>query len=368
MRYPRHTITQPHPKKADDTLPTQFHAKDKGFLTWPPRRQRASSGWLLHYRVVKVLGEGGMGTVFEAVDTKLRRSVALKVMKPDVARNEDSRQRFLREAATTAAVKSDHIVTIHQVDQVGDVAFLAMEFLQGESLEQWLVRNRRPTLADILRLGIEVSRGLAAAHQRGLIHRDIKPSNIWLEAPTGRVKILDFGLAHDDNDKKVLTHAGIVLGTPAYMSPEQAEGLAVDARGDLFSLGCALYELAAGERPFVGASTMAVLLAVTNKTPKPLAQLNPALPDALIDLIMHLLEKKPANRPDSAADVAAALEAIAGDQGIVLGATSSNSSLSRARSGTSLRKAPRTWKPIPAPDRGPGTDWRRPAELEFFPS
>ncbi|MBI1833165.1 MAG: ABC transporter substrate-binding protein, partial [Planctomycetes bacterium] len=302
------------------------------------------------------LGQGGMGVVFEAIDTKLQRPVALKVMKPDIARDESARKRFLREARATASVRSDHVVVIHQVDEYNRVPFLAMEFLQGEPLDKWLDVNGRPSLHDGLRIGIEIARGLAAAHEIGLIHRDIKPSNIWLEkrdakpaappspdqpARPGRVKILDFGLARIARDQAHLTHSGLVLGTPAYMAPEQAEGGDVDARGDLFSLGCVLYDLATGSKPFSGTNTMAVLMSVAMKDPLPPQQINPDLPPSLAQLIMRLLSKRPADRPASASEVAAELEAIIDELGF-----------SAKTPPSGLSRAPTVAGAAPSPTRG----------------
>lgn len=324
---------------------SSMQATDLKFDYLSPALGPDELGWLAHYRVVRVLGEGGMGVVFEAIDTHLQRSIALKVMKPDIAQDEMARQRFLREARATAAVKSDHIVIIHQVGLVREVPFLAMEYLQGEPLDRWLQRNRHPSIAETLRLGIEIARGLASAHALGLIHRDIKPANIWLEAPSGRAKILDFGLARISNEQAALTHTGLVLGTPAYMAPEQAEGLSVDARCDLFSLGCVLYELVAGERPFDGATTMAILLAVANKEPIHLTERNLEAPPALVELIHGLLAKKPANRPNSAAEVVAELESIAEESGIAIGTPTSGTSWSKSRAALSgSRPRKRNWR------------------------
>jgi ABC-type branched-subunit amino acid transport system substrate-binding protein/predicted Ser/Thr protein kinase len=261
-------------------------------------------GWLAHYRVVRLLGAGGMGMVFEALDIHLQRQVALKVMKPDMTRDSGFRQRFLREARATAAVKSDHIVTIHQVGLENDVPFLAMEFLHGQTLEALLDRHGPPKLPEALRLAAEIAEGLAAAHECGLVHRDIKPANIWIEQPSGRIKILDFGLARPSQEGTRLTEAGIVMGTPAYMAPEQTEGADVDARADLFSLGCVLYELIGGKKAFTGSSTMAILKAVAMKDPPPLRQLNEDVPAELEDLVMRLLAKKPEDRPASGREVA----------------------------------------------------------------
>ncbi|HQR09456.1 MAG TPA: serine/threonine-protein kinase [Gemmatales bacterium] len=201
------------------------------------------------YRIVKVLGFGGVGTVLEAVDTTINRSVAIKVLNRKWLNDEIAKERFLREAQLSAMVRSPHVAMVHAVGNENGVPYLAMELLTGFSLEQ-LVRQSNLTMAQILRLAREISKGLAAAHAHNLIHRDIKPSNIWLETlpdPKGsekkmyRVKILDFGLARLQEQKDGLTRHGVVLGTPLYMSPEQASGKKIDARSDLFSLGVLLY-------------------------------------------------------------------------------------------------------------------------------
>ena len=155
-----------------------------------------------------------MGVVFEAVDTHLQRIVALKVMNPEIAKDELARKRFVREAQATASMSSDHIVTIHAVAQHLDVPYLAMEYLVGEPLDRWLRRRGRPSLEEALNIGIDIARGLAAAHAHELIHRDIKPGNIWLDTVSGRAKILDFGLARDQKTSSNLTNSGVILGTP----------------------------------------------------------------------------------------------------------------------------------------------------------
>ncbi|HVK10632.1 MAG TPA: serine/threonine-protein kinase, partial [Gemmataceae bacterium] len=218
-------------------------------------------GRLGGYRVLELLGAGGMGLVFRAEDPTLRRPVALKVMRPELLDRPHAAERFLREARAAAAVKHDHIVTIYQVGQDRGVPFLALEFLAGEPLDARAKRESRLPPAEVRRIGHEAALGLAAAHAAGLIHRDIKPANVWLEAPRGRVKILDFGLARATGQDVHLTGSGTVMGTPAYMSPEQANGQPVDARTDLFSLGAMLYRLATGRLPFPGDSAMAILAA-----------------------------------------------------------------------------------------------------------
>jgi serine/threonine protein kinase len=218
--------------------------------------------------------------------------------------------RFVREAQATAAIKHDHIVTIYHVGRDNEILFLAMEYLQGLSLERWLERGRKPSIDLALRIGREIAAGLAAAHRRGLIHRDIKPANIWLEAPSGRVKILDFGMARSQRDDVLITQSGTVLGTPAYMAPEQARAESVGAGSDLFSLGCLLYRLCAGQLPFRGPTIMAVLTALSADVPRPPRELNADVPPALDALVMQLLAKDPTARPVSAQAVVDAIKAI----------------------------------------------------------
>jgi tRNA A-37 threonylcarbamoyl transferase component Bud32 len=270
-------------------------------------------GRLGPYCVRKMIGSGGMGIVFLAEDVWLKRPVALKAMKPVLASNVSASQRFLREAQATAAVKHDHIVTIYQVGDDRGIPFLAMELLEGESLEERLRRGERLPMAEVLRIGREIALGLAAAHKRDLIHRDIKPANIWLEAETGRVKLVDFGLARAVHEDAHLTQSGVVVGTPAYMAPEQATGRTVDARCDLFSLGCTLYRLGTGELPFKGKDALSVLMAAATQQPLLPRDRNPELPPAFSDLVMQLLAKDPDGRPPSAQNVAEALQALEGE-------------------------------------------------------
>jgi len=264
-------------------------------------------GRLGPYRVLKVLGARGMGVVFRAEDPHLERIVALKAMLPAQASSASARTRFFREAKAAAALKHANIVTIFQVGEDRGAPFLAMEFLEGECLEETIKRQGKLAAAEVLRIGREIAEGLAAAHEKGLIHRDIKPANIWLEGSKRHVKILDFGLARALADQTHLTQSGAIIGTPAYMAPEQAEGLAVDHRCDLFSLGCVLYRMSTGEMPFKGNTTLAILLALSQTTPPPPLSRNFELPAQLSDLVMRLLAKKPEDRPESAAFAAASI-------------------------------------------------------------
>jgi hypothetical protein len=267
-------------------------------------------GRLGPYRVLKVLGTGGMGIVFQAEDLQLKRIVALKAMLPTLAASPSIRERFTREAQIAAAIEHDHIVTILQVGEDRGVPFLAMPLLKGEVLEDRIQRLKWLPTAEVLRIGRETAQGLAAAHARGLMHRDIKPANIWLEDERGRVKILDFGLARAAGQSSQLTQQGAIVGTPAYMAPEQARGQAVDAHCDLFSLGCVLYEASTGKLPFMGSDAISTLMAIATASPKPPCQVNPEIPPVLSSLIMELLAKDPAARPPSAKSVIDEITAI----------------------------------------------------------
>lgn len=267
-------------------------------------------GRLGPYLIHKPLGTGAMGIVFEAQDAHLKRSVALKVMKPSLASHADFHRRFLREAQLAAAIDHEHVVTVYQVGEDRGVPFLAMKLLQGESLEDRLCRASRLPVPEVLRIGREVAEGLAAAHSRGLVHRDIKPANIWLEEGRDRVKIVDFGLARGSGADAHFTQAGAVIGTPSYMAPEQANGEEVDDRCDLFALGAVLYRACTGRLPFDGKDTLSVLSALATRTPVPPHKLAPRLPPALSNLVMGLLAKDRNDRPQSAREVVEAIEAI----------------------------------------------------------
>jgi serine/threonine protein kinase/WD40 repeat protein len=267
-------------------------------------------GRLGGYRVLRLLGQGGMGAVFLAEDPHLERQIALKVMGPGLAAQPEARRRFLREAKATAKLRDDHVVAIYQVGEDNGMPFLAMEYLEGESLESRLRPGEPMPLAMLIRVAREITHGLAAAHAKGLVHRDIKPGNLWLEAPHGRIKILDFGLARGNVEDAQLTQSGTILGTPAFMAPEQARGERADARSDLFSLGCVLYRLCTGRLPFEGPTVMSVLTALATKDPTPVRQCNPDLPEALGRLVMRLLAKEAADRPASAQVVLQDLQTI----------------------------------------------------------
>ena len=274
------------------------------------------------YRILRKIGEGGMGAVYLAEDVRLGRKAAVKTMRAALALDSDSRNRFEREARAAAAVDHDNIVPVWGLGEAADGSpYIAMPFLQGETLDARLRREPVSPFWLIAEVGRDVAEGLAAAHAEGLVHRDIKPGNVWLEgdpaAPEAarkvrRAKILDFGLARAvSTDDTQLTATGAVIGTPAYMSPEQARGQFVDGTADLWSLGAVLYRMATGRQPFEGTTTMAVLCSLMADTPPPVRTLNPKTPPVLAALIDQLLQKNPSDRPRSAGEVAARLRQVA---------------------------------------------------------
>jgi serine/threonine protein kinase len=309
--HPETHWTDVRPASAVATPPAQG-AEDT--VSQPPAPNLADLTHLGPYRIVQLLGEGGMGLVFLAEEPSLSRLVALKVMKPDV-QTPLARKRFLHEAKAAASIQHEHVVTIYQVGEDRGIPFLAMQFLQGESLEDRLKASRRLPLPDALRIAREAAEGLAAAHEKGLVHRDIKPANLWLERKAGgreRVKVLDFGLARSFQQPTThLTQTGAIVGTPGYMAPEQARGnQPVDHRGDLFSLGCVLYRMVTGQEPFRREDTMATLLALALDEPTPPAQFNPEVSPALTRLLSALMSKAPGARPPSALAVIDSLAAM----------------------------------------------------------
>jgi urea transport system substrate-binding protein len=268
-------------------------------------------GQLGGFKLVRVLGEGGMGVVYEGEDLALHRRVAIKTLRPELI-DDAFRARFLREARSTAALKHDHIVTIFQVGQEGDTPFLVMEFLQGETLQTRLERQGWLPVHEAVHIARQVAQGLAAAHAQGLIHRDIKPANIWLETPLDRVKLLDFGLARaaQSSGNPQLTAHGHIVGTPGYMAPEQIFGGPLDARTDLYALGCVLFQMVTGKIPHEGADTRQMLEAAATHDAPDLAQTPARVPRPVAELLKQLLARDPQERPMSAEIVAARLKTL----------------------------------------------------------
>ena len=278
-----------------------------------------------HYTVIEPLGKGGMGEVFVAEDTKLHRRVALKILPRLFAADPEYRERFQREAQAIAALNHPGIVTIHSVEESDGRLFLTMELVDGGPLSEAIPKGGLP-LEKLLRIGIEVADAMAAAQQRGITHRDVKPGNIMLTAG-GRAKVLDFGLAKV-NDQTIagksddvtrmssssdITGEGKIIGTVAYMSPEQAEGKPVDPRSDIFSLGVVLHEMATGDRPFKGDTNVSILSAILKDTPVPVTDSNPALPADLARIVRRCLAKDPDRRYQTAADLRNELEDLKQD-------------------------------------------------------
>ena len=275
-----------------------------------------------HYRIIEKLGEGGMGVVYKAQDLHLDRPVALKVLPPEKVADPDRKRRFVQEAKAASALNHPHIVHIYDIDQADGTDFIAMEYVAGTTLDQ-RIGHRGMRLNDALRYAVQIADALTKAHAAGIVHRDLKPSNVMVSAD-GVVKVLDFGLAKliepelgDEAvtatvhaEGKPLTERGVIVGTVAYMSPEQAEGRPVDARSDIFSLGSVLYELVTGQPPFQGPSKLSTLSAILKEDPKPPSTITPAIPADLDKLISRCLRKDPGKRFQHMDDVKVALEEL----------------------------------------------------------
>ena len=264
------------------------------------------------FEVLRVLGRGGMGTVYLARDSRLERPVALKVLRSEDLSTEDRRMRFLREARTAAAIRHPNVATIYEVGESSGVPFIVMEYCEGETLSQRI--HRRPLEpAEFLKIARQIAAGVAAAHEGGIVHRDLKTSNIILE-PTGQVKILDFGLAkalhRDVSALSIDTTTGQLFGTLHYLSPEQARGQPADERSDLFSLGIVFYQMATGQLPFNSEAPLLVLERIRDSEPEPFVPLDSTFPPAAAKIIGKLLQKKPEDRYASARDLANDLEEL----------------------------------------------------------
>ena len=259
------------------------------------------------YEVLGVLGRGGMGVVFKAFDAPLNRFVAIKMLLPHLAASGAARKRFAREGQAVAAVVDDHVMAIHCVAEWQGVPYLVMTYSRGVSLQKRLTDNGPLEVREILRIGMQTAKGLAAAHAQGIVHRDIKPANIFLDQTVERVQLMDFGLARAVDDAS-LTRTGVLAGTPQYMSPEQARAESVDHRSDLFSLGSVMYAMCTGHAPFRAESSYSVLRLITDKEPRSIREINPDIPEWLCSLIKKLMAKQACDRYQSAKDVSDLLE------------------------------------------------------------
>ena len=283
---------------------------------------------LSHYEILTAIGEGGMGVVYRGVDTRLGRPVAVKLLRHDGAVSGESRRRFVHEARAASSLNHPHIITIYDIGQDQGIDFIAMEYVAGTSLANVIGRGRLG-VTECLKLAIQIADALAAAHAAGIVHRDLKPANIMV-TDKGSVKVLDFGLAkladldNKPSDERITTETGLpvsqpqtaegaILGTSAYMSPEQAEGKPADARSDVFAFGAVLYEMLSGRRAFSGATRVATLAAVLTGEPEPLTRLVPDLPRDLEKTVARCLRKSPERRWQSMADLKVALEDLRED-------------------------------------------------------
>ncbi len=259
------------------------------------------------YQIIEELGKGSMGIVYKAHDPQIDRLVALKVLRQDRLTSDDFIHRFLKEAKAIGRLSHPHIVTVYDVGEDHGTIYIAMEFLEGRPLNQ-VMGERRLGLREIIEIGIQAAETLDHAHQKGIVHRDVKPSNILLQT-SGQIKITDFGIAHiEDPSASVQTQAGEILGTPAYMSPEQVMSRPVDGRSDLFSLGIILYELATGKRPFGGENLAAIFNSITQEIPSPPVRINPEIPLEFSQIILKCLNKKQEERFQSGKTLAEALK------------------------------------------------------------
>ena len=276
-----------------------------GFLQ--PSDASGAIGRLNEFEIFGVIGSGGMGVVLKGFQPELNRPVAIKVMAPHLATLGVARQRFVREAQASAAITHPNVMPVLSVGEANHLPFLVMPYLTCHSLQHRIDAEGMLPVVDTLRIGHQVAAGLAAAHAQGLVHRDVKPANILLERGVDRALLTDFGLARAADDVAV-TRSGIIAGTPQYMSPQQAQGLPIDARSDLFSLGSTLIAMATARPAFDGSTTYAVIHAITQHHPPSLRHENPEIPEWLDRYILTLIEKDPANRPPDAGTVAATLE------------------------------------------------------------
>ncbi|HEU4365897.1 MAG TPA: serine/threonine-protein kinase, partial [Candidatus Krumholzibacteria bacterium] len=260
-----------------------------------------------HYQITEKLGEGGMGVVYRAEDTRLNRTVALKFLHPAILALPEDQQRLVAEARAAAGLSHPNICTIYEINEIDGETFIAMQYVEGTTLRDRVLSGRIETV-DALRHLIQIADGLRQAHEKNIVHRDMKSSNIMI-TPSGRAVIMDFGLArpagHGRNDERFTSR-----GTSAYMSPEQARGEAVDQRTDIWSLGVVLYEMLAGQLPFRGDYEQAVLYSILNESHRPLVDFRPGLPQAVVKIVERCLAKAPADRYQSLDDLIAALRRV----------------------------------------------------------
>lgn len=313
--YLEHACAEPGLRREVESLIAAHEQDQSSFLAQPaiPARELSAGSRLGPYEIAARIGAGGMGDVYRATDSRLGRSVAIKVLPPSFADDGARLARFRHEARMLASLNHPNIVTLYSFEEAGGIHFLAMEFVEGQPLSQ-LIPREGLAVERIPEFAAAICDALAAAHEKGIIHRDLKPGNVMV-TPGGRIKVLDFGLAKEVRTATeetlltmaALTEAGMVMGTPPYCSPEQIAGREIDHRTDIFSLGAMLYEMSCGQRPFQGNSAAELATAILRDAPRPLGELRPGLPDEFCRTVERCLEKNAADRFQSAGDVRSAL-------------------------------------------------------------
>jgi HD-like signal output (HDOD) protein len=294
-------------RKSSPAFQGRLSAEVKTFLEIQKRvfqkaQRPGTLGILGSYDILEVIGSGGMGTVFRALDTQLKRTVAIKTLLPHLVDNRGALDRFMQEGCAVAALTHENIVRVYAVGESNGVPYLVMEYIQGRTLTDRLLAEAPMPLEEIIRIGLQTASGLSMAHAHGLVHRDIKPANLLLENDSGRVKIVDFGLAQVIAEVSP-TRGQTVEGSPHFMSPEQAQAKPTDARSDMFSLGCVLYTACTAQLPFDGENVSEVMQAICECQPIPIRSLNPDLPTWLEEVLIGLLTRQPARRFPTAAEM-----------------------------------------------------------------
>jgi tetratricopeptide (TPR) repeat protein len=301
----------------------------------PGHQLKRGSSFLGRYRIAEELGRGGMGIVYKAEDTKLRRNVALKFLPPEYTRNAEAKERFIHEAQAASSLEHPNICSIHEIEETDDgQMYISMGCYDGNTLQK-IIREGPVDIGEVVDVGIQVAQGLQEAHDKGIVHRDIKPSNIIMTSK-GRAKVMDFGLAKLAGQTRI-TKAGTAMGTVSYMSPEQARGEDVDTRTDIWSLGVVLYEMVTGQLPFKGEYDQAVIYSILNEDPSPVSEIAPGTPQGFSGIVSRCLEKEPASRYQSAAELEADLDRWREESGLGRPSRYGGAYSRQASSGTLLR-------------------------------